>query len=249
MSELAYKLRGGISYRTRNILIAAGLALLAVVLTLVYVSHAKKSSANVVAAPVQVLVASRDIPIGTAGTALAGSGWLVTKSFQPADVPSGAVTTKGQLAQLVAIQPTYAGEQLVAQRFGTTQQEGVLSVLHGTNRVVQLPGDANQLLAGTLKVGNTVDVVGSIKAPESSQNHFSTTFLRDLLVVSAPSKPSTGQTQTSIELRVTSSQAQRLFWLEKNADWSLLLRPSTKAVDTPAPPTTAASLLENASGN
>jgi len=249
MTEIAYKLRGGVSYRTRNILIAAGLALLAVVLTLVYVSHAKKSAAGAVAAPVQVLVASRDIPIGTAGKALAGSGWLVTKSFQPSDVPAHAYTNVTQLSQLVAVQPTYAGEQLVAQRFGTTQQEGLLSVLHGANRVVQLPGDANQLLAGTLKVGNTVDVIGSVKVPESGTNHYSTTFLHDLLVVGAPSKPSTGQTETSVELRLTSAQVQRLFWLEKNADWSLVLRPATGAVDTPTAPTSASSLLENPSGN
>jgi pilus assembly protein CpaB len=248
MSDLAYKLRGGVSYRTRNILIAAGLGLLAVVLTLVYVSHAKNSSAAVVAAPVQVLVASRNVPIGTSGATLAGATWLTTKSFQRSEVPAGAVTSKAQLAGLVAIQPTYKGEQLVAQRFGTTQQEGLLAVLHGANRVVQLPGDVNQVLAGTLKVGNTVDVVGSIKVPETGQTHVSTTFLRGLLVVGAPDKPDSGQSQTSVELRVTSSQAQRLFWLEKNADWSLLLRPATKAIDKSTPPTTAASLLEDASG-
>jgi pilus assembly protein CpaB len=236
------------SYRTRNILIASGLALLAVVLTLVYVSHEKKSSSTAVAAPVSVLVASRDIPIGTAGAKLAGTGWLVTKKFQPADVPSGAVTDLKQLTGLVATQQTYAGEQLVAQRFGTTQQEGLLAVLHGANRVVQLPGDANQLLAGTLKVGNLVDVVGSIKVPETSQTHYSTTFLRDLLVVSTPSKPSGGSTETSVQLRVSSSQAQRLFWLEKNADWSLVLRPSTGATDPALTPTDAASLLVQARG-
>jgi Flp pilus assembly protein CpaB len=249
MSDLAYKLRGGVSYRTRNILIASGLGLLAVVLTLVYVSHAKSGSATAVAAPVPVLVAARDIPIGTSGATLAGRGWLVTKSFQPSEVPSGAVKTVTQLATLVAVQPTYAGEQLVSQRFGTTQEQGLLSVLHGVNRVVQLPGDTNQLLAGTLKEGNSVDVVGSIQYPETAQTHVATTFLRDLLVVSAPAKPSSGQTTTSVELRVTSAQAQRLFWLEKNADWSLLLRPATKAVDKATPPTTAGSLLVNASGH
>jgi pilus assembly protein CpaB len=249
MSDLAYKLRGGVNYRTRNILIASGLGLLAVVLTLIYVSHAKSSSTTAVAAPVPVLVAARDIPIGTTSATLAGHGWLVIKNFQRSEVPSGAVKSTTQLAGLVAVQPTYAGEQLVTQRFGTTQEVGLLSVLHGPNRVVQLPGDANQLLAGTLKEGNTVDVVGSIKYPEGSQTHFATTFLRDLLVVSTPSKPGTGSTTTSVELRVTSAQAQRLFWLEKNADWSLLLRPATKAVDKATPPTTAGTLLVNASGH
>ena len=249
MSDLAYKLRGGVNYRTRNILIASGLGLLAVVLTLVYVSHAKSGSTAAVAAPVPVLVAAKDIPIGTTGATLAGHGWLVVKNFQRSEIPSGAVKSVSQLATLVAVQPTYAGEQVVSQRFGTTQEVGLLSVLHGANRVVQLPGDANQLLAGTLKEGNTVDVVGSIKYPEGSQTHFATTFLRNLLVVSTPSKPSSGSTTTSVELRVTTAQAQRLFWLEKNADWSLLLRPATKAVDKTTPPTTAGTLLVNASGH
>ncbi len=249
MSELTYKTRDIISYRTRNILVATALALLAIVLTLVYVSHARTASSSAGTAPVQVLVAARDIPIGTSGRALAGSGWLVTKSFQENDVPAGAVTRAAQLGALVAVQPTYAGEQLVARRFGTTQQEGVLSVLHGTYRVFQLPGDANQILSGTLKEGNRVDVVGSVKVPEAGSIHFSTIFLRGLLVVGAPTKTSGVSGDTgSVELRVTTKQAQRLFWIEKNADWSLLLRPSVKAADRKLVPTSAASLLEDSNG-
>ncbi len=249
MSELTYKTRDVLSYRMRNILIASGLALLAVVLTLVYVKHARSSSASATAAPVPVLVAARDIPIGTATSTLTGAGWLVTKSFQPTDVPAGAVHDTTALAGDVVVQPIYKGEQLVTQRFGTTQDEGILSVLHGTNRVVQIAGDNNQLLAGTLKQGNYVDVVGSLKHPETTENHVSGIFLRGLLVVSAPSKASSTGSQTSVELRVTTSQAQRLFWLQKNADWSLLLRPSTGAVDKPMPTTSSASLVESANGN
>ena len=249
MTELTYKTRDIISYRTRNILVAAALALLAVALTLVYVSHARSSSAGAGSAPVHVLVASRDIPIGTSGRALASGGWLVTKTFKESDVPSGAVSSSAQLAALVAVQPTYKGEQIVARRFGTTQQEGVLSVLRGADRIVQLPGDDNQLLAGTLKVGNHVDVVGSVKVPEGGQSHFSTIFLRNLLVVTAPAKSSGVGTDTSIELRVTTKQAEQLFWLEKNADWSLLLRPATAATDKPVAATSAATLLEGSNGN
>src|ERR1700755_2797307 len=120
MSELTYKTRDIISYRTRNIMVAAALAVLAVILTLVYVSHARKSAQSSTSAPVEVLVATHDIPIGTSGAALAGSGWLVARTFQHVDVPAGAVTTRAQLATLVAIQPTYAGEQLLMRRFGTT---------------------------------------------------------------------------------------------------------------------------------
>src|SRR4051812_49305863 len=166
MTDLAYRTRDIVSYRTRNVIVATVLAALAAVLTLVYVSHAKSGSQAAAGGPVHVVVAARDIPIGTAGSSLARSRWTELKSFHAADVPAGAVTSLAQVASLVAIQPTYHGEQLVARRFGTTQQEGVLAVLHGAYRIVQLPGDQNQLLAGTLKVGNRVDVVGSVRVPE-----------------------------------------------------------------------------------
>jgi pilus assembly protein CpaB len=249
MTELTYRTRDILNYRMRNILVATALALLAIVLTLVYVSHARSSSTAAGSAPVHVLVAAKDIPIGTSGRALTGNGWLVQKTFQGSDVPAGAVSSVAQLGSLVAIQPTYRGEQIVARRFGTTQQEGVLSVLHGADRIVEVPGDDEQLLAGTLKVGNHVDVVGSVKVPETGQSHFTTIFLRNLLVVGAPSKSSGVNGGSSIELRVSTAQAQRLFWLQKNADWSLLLRPATAATDKPVGPTSAATLLEGTNGN
>lgn len=241
-----YRTRDMMGYRMRNVLIAAALAILAVALTIIYTTHAKKASQHSNAAPVHVLVAARDIPIGTSGKQLAGSGWLVDETFQPTDVPAGSITSVSQLATLVAIQPTYKNEQLVAARFGTTQQEGVLATLTGTYRIFQLPGDANQLLAGTLKQGNRVDVVGSWKYPEGGQTTLSKVLLSNLLVVSTPSKPSAGVgNNTSVELRVTTEQAQRLFWLEKNADFSLVLRPSTHAKDTNTNPTTSANLATN----
>ncbi len=239
-----------LSYRTRNVLVATALAVLAVALTLIYTAHAKKNAQSSNAGPVHVLVASRDIPIGTAGSTLASKGWLVSKTYQRSDVPSGAITNLNQVATLVAIQPTYKDEQLLAARFGSTQQEGVLATLKGSFRIVQLPGDANQLLAGTLKQGNRVDVVGSWKYPETGANHDSSILLRNLLVVTTPQKPSTGDNgATSIELRVTTAQAQRLFWLVKNADWSLLLRPSTHATDANTAPTTSATLLQGTNGH
>ena len=52
---------------------------------------------------------------------------------------------------------------------------------------MELPGDPHQLLAGTLKQGNRVDVIGNVTNPEGSQNHSTVIALRNLLVVKAPS--------------------------------------------------------------
>lgn len=242
-----------ISYRVRNLIIAGGLAILAVALMLIYVSHARKHSHTTAATSVQILVAVHDISIGTAGSKIEGKRWFATRSLPADSVASGAVTAPNELRGLVAIQPTYAGEQIVARRFGTTQQEGLLSDLKGASRVFELPGDQHQLLAGTLRQGNRVDVVGNVKVPEGGQNHYTVVALRNLLVVKAPSTPSKTGVSTadelSVELQLTGEQAQRLFWLQKNGDWMLVLRPSTHATDAHAKPASATTVVEASSGH
>jgi pilus assembly protein CpaB len=250
MLDMSYRVRSSVaSYRVRNLLIAAALAACAVALMFVYASHAK-SSATPAAGNAQVYVAARDIPIGTTGAQLASGGWLVERKFAGNSVASGAVASTAALNNLVAIQPTYAGEQIVARRFGTAQQEGLLSDLKGTARVMELPGDAHQLLAGTLKQGNRVDVIGNVTIPEGSQTHSTVIALRNLLVLKAPSSPSSSATGQvlSVDLKVTGKQAQRLYWLQKNGDWSLLLRPSVHATDPSSTPASATAILDGSNG-
>ncbi len=119
MLDMSYRVRNSVvSYRVRNLLIAAALAVCAVALMLIYASHAK-STATPVAGSATVYVATRDIPIGTTGAQLVSGGWLVSRKFAGNSVASGAVVNTTTLSNLVAIQPTYAGEQIVARRFGT----------------------------------------------------------------------------------------------------------------------------------
>jgi Flp pilus assembly protein CpaB len=232
----------------KNILIAAVLAIAAVALTLIYVSNSKSNqSAASPAAYRTVLVAARDIPVGTTGTQLAHAGWLTTRRIPSDAVASGTVPNSAALATLVAIQPTYHGEQIVAQRFGTSQQEGLVSTIHGPLRIFQLPGDSNQLLAGIVRQGNRVDVVGSVARPEGSQNHYGVIAVRNVLVVKAPSSSSSNSNPGSIDLQLTSAQAQKLFWMEKNADWSLLLRPSVHPSNADSAPVTSNTIVEGSS--
>jgi Flp pilus assembly protein CpaB len=240
MLDMSYRVRNSVvSYRVRNLLIAGALAICAVALMFMYASHAN-SSATPVAGNTVVYVAARDIPIGTTGAQLASGGWLVARKFAGNTVASGAVASTA----------TYAGEQIVARRFGTAQQEGLLSDLKGPARVMELPGDAHQLLAGTLKQGNRVDVIGNVTNPEGSQTHSTVIALRNLLVVKAPSSPSSSATGQvlSVDLQLTGQQAQRLYWLQKNGDWSLLLRPSIRATDPHAAPSSVAAVIEGSNG-
>ncbi|HUK97415.1 MAG TPA: hypothetical protein VLV46_07130 [Gaiellaceae bacterium] len=230
----------------KNILIAAVLAIAAVALTLIYVSNSNsKHSATGAGAYRTVLVAARDIPVGTTGAQLAHAGWLTTRRVPADAVASGVVPNRAELATLVAIQPTYHGEQIVAKRFGTSQQEGLVSTIHGQLRIYQLPGDANQLLIGIVRAGNRVDVVGSLTRPEGSQTHYTVIAVRNVLVVKAPS--SSSSSGNSVDLQLTSAQAQKLFWLQKNGDWSLLLRPSVKPSNVASGPQGSVSIIEGSS--
>ncbi len=241
-----------LSYSGRRIAIAVTLAVVAVALMIIYGAQARPSSAQAVSGQ-PVLIATRDIPLGTSASEIIDGRWVTTERVPADTVAAGAVASVAQLANLVALQPTYRGEQITIRRFGSVQQQGLPSELGGTARIIELSGSATQLLAGTLERGNRVDVVGSIKLPESGQTHVAAVVLHNLLVVKAPpAETSSGlasqQDTLSAELELTPLQAQRLFWLAKNGDWSLLLRPSAGARDPLLQPVTASNLVGGANG-
>src|SRR5438445_501875 len=99
------------SYRLRNFVIAAVLALLAGILTTTYVKgykHRVQSGENLV----PVLVATRDIPTGTS----AAGAHLAVRKIQRRNLVTGFVGGDAKLAGLFALEPTYAGEQTLALR-------------------------------------------------------------------------------------------------------------------------------------
>jgi Flp pilus assembly protein CpaB len=199
---------------------------------------------------VTVLVAKKDIKEGTSGADAAKQ--LTSVEVPRRSVVPGAVSKPDQLTGLVATQKTLQGEQVTTRRFGTLSQLGVRAQLSGTMRAVAVWGDQTQLLAGTLKPGDHVDLVqaiGSNRAPVSR------IFLRDIKVLQAPSGPPAGAKLTSsinskftVMLALTDNQTQKVQWLLADSEstdndtkperWHLALRPvvhdadSTDHVDT-----------------
>ena len=149
------------TYRIRNVAIAIGLALVAMLLTLFYVVNYRRSVQHG-QATVQVYVAARNIPAGTAGTDIAHGNALKTTSIPRRSVVPGAISDPNQVASLVLTQPLYEGEQVTLRRFSDVKAEGVIGQLKGNQRAIQVPGDATQLLAGTLKDGDHVDLVANL---------------------------------------------------------------------------------------
>ena len=226
------------TYRLRNIGIAIALAVVAALLTTFYVTNYKRSVQHG-ESKVPVYVASRDIALGTQGSDIASGSMLKVEQVPRRSVVPGAISQPSQIDKLVAVEPIYAGEQVSTQRFRSVQEQGVQAQLKGNLRALQVPGSATQLLNGTLKDGDHVDIVGNWEFPEG-KNHISRQLLRNILVLQAPqtsaveshlsSNPDEG---FNVMLAMTDSQATRFWWLVNNGDWSLQLRPVTDPSDSP----------------
>jgi len=224
------------TYRIRNVAIAIGLALVAMLLTLFYVVNYRRTVQHG-QATVQVYVAARNIPAGTAGTAIAHGNALKTTSIPRRSVVPGAISDPNQVASLVLTQPLYEGEQVTLRRFSDVKSEGVIGQLKGNQRAVQVAGDPTQMLSGTLKAGDHVDLVANLSVDATPGGHATRIVLRDLTVLQAggdaASTPAGQQSNSSVILEVTDNQVQRLFYVMKNAEWTFELRPAVDASDSP----------------
>jgi Flp pilus assembly protein CpaB len=193
---------------------------------------------------VTVLVAKKDISEGMTGAEAAG---LLTPLQVPRrSVVPGAISNADQITGLVATQPTLEGEQVTTRRFSPVSENGVRADLKGTLRAMQVHGDANQTLAGTLRDGDHVDVVATFKYPDGCTVcvHITRVVLHNLKVLNAPDVPAASgkltnglQNDYAVMLLVTDRQAQRLSFTEVVADndggWALTLRPVVHANDSP----------------
>lgn len=237
------------TYRIKNVGLAVALAVVAGLMVMFYVSNYKKDI-QAEEETVKVWVAAQNIPEGTIGDKVMDSGLLEAQDVARKNVAPGAISSPDQLEGTVATQAVYAGEQVSTLRFQPAEQRGVRSVLTGSLRAVQLPGDKHQLLAGVVKEGDRVDVIGNWKFPEAGQEHITRVVLRDILVIKgAETDVATGpeiasqQGSLSVLLALTDAQSQKLFFVARNGDWSLALRPPQDATDSPEGLETAATLL------
>src|SRR3954452_15537244 len=178
------------NYRAKNIGIAIALAALAAILTSVYVVNYKRHVQHG-EGKVTVLVAARDIPAGTSGADGVDQKMLKEQTVPRKAVVAGAISSPDQLSQYVATQDVFEGEQVSTRRFSPPQEQGIRAQIKGTQRAYQVEGDQHQLLAGTLKAGDHVDVVASwgIKNPGQSNGGdealLRRVVLRNLLVPTA----------------------------------------------------------------
>jgi Flp pilus assembly protein CpaB len=225
------------TYRVRNIVIAVGLALMAGLLSIFYVSN-YKANVQHQEKTVTVYVAKNDIPVGTTGADIVRRHLLASSDVATKSVVPGAISDQAQVANLVTTQPILAKEQVTLRRFANRTELGPRAQLHGTLRALAIEGDPAQLLNGVLKPGDHVDLVASFSAAGKGNGAIARDVVRNLLVLqsndSSGGKLSSGGSGSVLIAASEQRQIQKVWWTMKNADgWSLQLRPVANATDSP----------------
>ena len=218
--------------KLRNLLLPVALAALAVVLIGAYIVS-YRNSVTEGAELVKVMVAARDIPAGTEGSAVASGGYLKTETVPRRAVVPGSIVSGAPLTSLVAKDPVYKGQQVTLRQFGPISQGGIFAKFAGKQRAVAVLGKPTALLAGTLSAGDYVDVVATTNYTTLGiTRSTSRVVLRNLLVLETPDEgkqPDLSRNEdTQVTLVMSDRQAQTMGWAMKNSLWFLALRPTAK---------------------
>jgi Flp pilus assembly protein CpaB len=224
------------NYSVRNIIIAGGLALVAVIAVLLYTSSVR-DKARQDQHRVLVLVASRDIAPGTTGKQVIDEHLLVPKAVIQTDEIPGALTSLTGLQNLVVSQTIYHAQQVPAAVFEEPLSTGTSLQIRATERAMSLPVDTDTGLIGTLKDGDHVDVLIAIASANGGPS-FTRPLLRNVVVLQAPTT-----TNSHTLVKVSDVDATKLLYAQAYEKIWLVERPKVQAQDSPTALETASTIL------
>jgi Flp pilus assembly protein CpaB len=222
------------NYSVRNIVIAGGLAAVAIIAVLLYTSNVR-DKARQDTARVQVLVAAKDIPAGTTGKQVIDGHLLVPKAIVQSDQVPGALTTTAGLDNLVVSQTIFHAQQVPSAVFESPLTTGTSLQIRATERAISVPVDTDSGLIGTLHDGDHVDVYAQIG---SGNQRIVRKVLTNVLVLHAQ----IGQKDTTnvngdahILFALSDRDSQKMLWLAENGDDAFWLaqRPQEGALNSP----------------
>ena len=227
-----------ISTRRGSLYLAAGAAVLAGILILVYLNQ-YRDNVKAGTTPVTVLVAKQTIPKGTPGSAVASKGLFTAATIRESQLRDGAISDPASLQGRVASREIYEGSQLTATDFSASASS-VASTLTDSQRVVSIPLDSAHGLIGNVEVGNHVDVYAGfnvipIRADGTPGNGGQSRAMLRLIMSDIPvvsiENPSSGigSRSTNVGLKVNDEQAAKLAFASDNGKIWLSLRPSAGA--------------------
>ena len=224
------------NYSIRNLVIAGGLAIVAIVAVLIYTSNVQQA-AKAGQARVKVYVARVDIPAGTPANDVIARGDLIQKDVVQDDVLPGVLTATTGVKDMVLKQDLYTGQQVPAATFVPASQAATTVAIRGAMRAVSVDVSASNGLVGTLADGDHVDIYARI-------GNGNTRFVRKILTnVTVLHAAVAGSTRVLFAL--SDRDSQKMMWLSDNGndDFWLTQRPKENALNSPPSVETLQTLL------
>lgn len=148
--------------------VAVVLGLLAVLFGGRYLESAK---ADIVAGvqPVKVLVATRDVPVGTTAEQLLAQDFAVEKEVPRQYVAEGAVGSITSIKGKVLAAPLSRGEQLTSSRFKVAEDVGLAYSLPEGYVAISVPDNPARGVSGFISPGDYVMVISSFDPGELNE--------------------------------------------------------------------------------
>jgi Flp pilus assembly protein CpaB len=221
------------NYSIRNLVIAGGLAIVAIAAVLIYTSNVQQA-AKQGQARVKVMVARVDIPAGTPAKDIIARGDLIQQEVVQDDQLPGALIAMPDSATVLK-QDLFAHQQVSSQVFVPATEAASTVAIRGTTRAVGVDVKTSNGLVGTLHDGDHVDVFAQIG---SGNQRIVRKVLTNVLVL----KAQIGQKDTTavagdahILFALSDRDAQKMLWLADNGDDAFWLaqRPQENALNSP----------------
>jgi pilus assembly protein CpaB len=238
---------------TRKAIIAAAISGVAgLVMLLLYMQRFEQEASG--GPPVQVLVATRDIPLGAAiSQDMLGLRPLPQSYVEDRHIPAS------EAQRIIGVRVTSGvrgGESLMWTDLATTSDQGrdLSALVRNGMRAITNRADVSATFGGLLRAGDRVDALLTVE--RDTRDHVTIPLLQNLLVLAsgrdtgAPVRPgerrrSSSSTVNQVTLSVTLEQAAVLALAQEQGHVTLALRnPDDIAVVENAPETTTADIIE-----
>lgn len=229
---IAHQLRKMLASRQGTLMLAGGIAVVAGLLLVAFLSQ-YRDSVRGGAAPATALVAGSMIPKGTSGAAVIDQELFKPSALAEDQLVEGAVTDTAALAGKVATRDIYPGQQIAAADF-TRKADPVRGQLTGDQRAIAIPLDGAHGLIGEIRAGDRVDVLaGFNQRSGGTGSPVLKTLLQDVLVLSVPADAervaSRSNRTANLTVRVSDRAAAQLAFAADNGKVWFVMRPPAGA--------------------
>jgi Flp pilus assembly protein CpaB len=221
------------NYSIRNLVIAGGLAIVAIAAVLIYTSNVQQA-AKEGQARIKVYTARVDVPAGTPAKDILARGDLIQKEVVQDDQLPGVLISTAGLTDTVLKQDLYTGQQVASAVFVPASEAASTVAIRGTMRAVGVDVKTSNGLVGTLHDGDHVDIYAQIG---SGNQRIVRKVLTNVVVLKAQigEKDSTAVNgDAHLLFALSDRDSQKILWLADNGDNNFWLaqRPQENALNS-----------------